>query len=57
MELKELKAQIAALYKPKGYTMITVGSSLITGLIISILTAALIGTNMMYNEPQQINNG
>jgi hypothetical protein len=38
------------LYEPKGYSMITVGGSLVTGLVLSILVAAFIGTNMMYNE-------
>lgn len=53
MELETIKEQIAGLYKPKGYTMITVGGSLVTGLIISILMAAFIGTNTMYAEPQK----
>ncbi|MDB4160881.1 DUF4199 domain-containing protein [Bacteroidia bacterium] len=51
MELEVIKEQIAALYRPHGYTMITIGGSLISGLIIAILMAAFIGTNTMYNEP------
>lgn len=51
MELEIVKEQIAGLYKPKGYTIITIGGSLISGLIISILMAAFVGTNTMYNEP------
>lgn len=50
MELEIVKEQISGLYQPKGYTMITIGGSLITGLIVSILMAAFIGTNTMYNE-------
>jgi hypothetical protein len=50
MELETVKQQIAGQYKPKGYIIICVGSSLVSGLIISILMAAFIGTNMMYNE-------
>jgi len=50
MELEIIKEQIGALYEPKGYSMITVGGSLVTGLVLSILVAAFIGTNMMYNE-------
>lgn len=50
MELEIVKDQIAGLYKPKGYTMITIGGSLISGLIISILMAAFVGSNTMYDE-------
>lgn len=50
MELLEIKEQIANLYKPKGYTIITIGGSLVTGLIFSVLLAAFIGTNMMYKD-------
>ena len=50
MELITVKEQIAAQYKPKGYIMICLGSSLVSGLIISILMAAFIGTNMMYKQ-------
>ena len=50
MELEEIKTQIASLYKPAVYSLSTVGSNLTTGLIISILMAAFIGTNMMYTE-------
>jgi cytochrome b subunit of formate dehydrogenase len=57
MKLEETIEQITFQYKPKGYSLIAVGSSIITGLIISILTAAIIGTNMMYNEPEQLENG
>jgi hypothetical protein len=50
MELNEIKNQIAAQYKPAGYAMMSIGSSLVTGLIISILMAAFIATNMMYKQ-------
>jgi|TARA_B110000503_G_C7149983_1_gene414724 hypothetical protein len=50
MELKTVKQQISAQYKPMGYIMICLGSSLVSGLIISILMAAFIGTNMMYKQ-------
>jgi len=50
MELKEIKNQIAAQYKPAGYAMMSIGSSLVTGLIVSILMAAFIATNMMYKQ-------
>lgn len=50
MELDIVKLQIAGLYEPKGYALITIGGSLITGLVVSILMAAFIGTNTMYNE-------
>jgi len=50
MELITVKQQIAAQYKPMGYVMISIGSSLVSGLIISILMAAFIGTNMMYKQ-------
>ena len=51
MELDAVKEQIASLYKPKGYSLITIGGSLVSGLIISILMAAFIGKNTMYDEP------
>ena len=50
MALKETKAQIVNQYQPTGYSLITIGMSIVTGLIISILMAAFIGTNMMYQE-------
>tara|TARA_Y100000385_G_scaffold280971_1_gene332945 strand:+ start:5195 stop:5716 length:522 start_codon:yes stop_codon:yes gene_type:complete len=50
MELKEIKNQIAAQYKPAGYAMMSIGSSLVTGLIVSILMAAFIANNMMYKQ-------
>ena len=50
MELKTVKQQISAQYKPMGYIMICLGSSLVSGLIISIFMAAFIGTNMMYKQ-------
>ena len=50
MELEEIKSQIAAQYKPAGYAMMSIGSSLVTGLIVSILMAAFIATNMMYKQ-------
>jgi hypothetical protein len=50
MELATVKDQIASQYKPMGYILICVGSSLVSGLIISILMAAFIGTNMMYKQ-------
>ena len=50
MELEEIKDQIAAQYEPAGYAMMSVGSSLVTGLIVSILMAAFISTNMMYKQ-------
>ncbi|NBV56661.1 MAG: hypothetical protein EBR72_02465 [Bacteroidetes bacterium] len=50
MELKEIKGQIAAQYEPAGYAMMSIGSSLVTGLIVSILMAAFIATNMMYKQ-------
>ena len=50
MELEEIKGQIAAQYKPAGYAMMSIGSSLVTGLIVSILMAAFIATNMMYKQ-------
>ena len=53
MELALIKEQIASLYKVPGYSMITLGGSLVTGLVVSILMAAFIGTNMMYNEPNK----
>jgi hypothetical protein len=53
MELSLIKEQISELYRVPGYAMITIGSSLITGLVMSILMAAFIGTNMMYNEPSK----
>ncbi|MFT6111929.1 MAG: hypothetical protein ACJA19_000274 [Bacteroidia bacterium] len=53
MELDQIKIQIASLYKVPVYTLSTIGSSLVTGLIVSILMAAFIGTNMMYNETKQ----
>lgn len=48
MELEEIKGQIAAQYEPAGYAMMSIGSSLVTGLIVSILMASFIATNMMY---------
>ena len=48
MELEEIKGQIAAQYEPAGYAMMSIGSSLVTGLIVSILMASVIATNMMY---------
>jgi len=50
MELMEIQSQIEAQYQPTGYTLLSIGSSLITGLIVSILMAAFISTNMMYNK-------
>lgn len=50
MELEEIKSQIAAQYKPAGYAMMNIGSSLVTGLIVSILMAAFIASNMMYKQ-------
>ena len=50
MELKEIKNQISAQYKPAGYAMMSIGSSLVTGLIVSILMAAFIANNMMYKQ-------
>ena len=48
MKLEELKVQIKKQYEPMGYALITLGMSIVTGLIISVLMAAFIGTNMMY---------
>ena len=53
MELDILKKQIGQFYEIPGYTLSTIGANLVTGLIMSILMAAFIGTNMMYNEPNQ----
>ena len=53
MELAVIREQIAALYQPTGYAMITIGGSLVSGLIVAILMAAFIGTNTMYNEPKK----
>ncbi|MGB1039050.1 MAG: DUF4199 domain-containing protein [Bacteroidia bacterium] len=50
MMLEETKVQIASQYKPTGYMLITIGMSVVSGFIISILMAAFIGTNMMYKE-------
>ena len=48
MELEEIKGQIAAQYEPSGYAMMSIGSSLVTGLIVSILMASFIAKNMMF---------
>lgn len=53
MKLEETIEQITFQYKPTGYSLIAIGGSLVTGLVLSILTAAIIGTNMMYNDPKQ----
>ncbi len=48
MVLEETKKQIANQYTPQGYMLITVGMSLVTGFIFSVLMAAFISTNLMY---------
>ena len=50
MELEIRKSQIAPQFEPMVYSLLAVGSSLVTGLILSVLMAALIGKNMMYEE-------
>jgi tetrahydromethanopterin S-methyltransferase subunit F len=50
MELDIIKGQIARQYEPVGYSLVTIGGSLVTGLVLSILMAAFIGKNMMYEE-------
>ncbi|MEJ6661641.1 MAG: DUF4199 domain-containing protein [Bacteroidia bacterium] len=50
MELDIIKGQIARQYEPIGYSLVTIGGSLVTGLVLSILMAAFIGKNMMYEE-------
>ena len=50
MELDIIKGQIARQYEPAGYSLVTIGGSLVTGLVLSILMAAFIGKNMMYEE-------
>ncbi len=50
MKLEENKKQIASQYEPIGYSLIAIGASITTGLILSILMAAFISTNMMYKK-------
>ncbi len=49
-EIRITQADITPQFKPLGYSGIAIASSLITGLIISVLVAAFISTNMMYKE-------
>lgn len=49
-ELDIIKSQIEMQFKPLGYSGLAVGSSIITGLIVSILLAAFISKNMMYQQ-------
>lgn len=49
-EIEELKEQIGFQFKPLGYSGLAIASSLITGLIVSVLVAAFIAKNMMYEE-------
>ncbi|MEY2924329.1 MAG: hypothetical protein RLZZ337_877 [Bacteroidota bacterium] len=47
-ELELAKQQIAGQFTPRGYATLAIGGSVITGFIISILTAVFISKNMMY---------
>jgi hypothetical protein len=49
-ELETIKEQITFQFKPLGYSGLALASSLITGLIVSVLVAAFIAKNMMYEE-------
>ena len=48
--LEETKNQIKSQFEPLGYSGLLIGESLIIGIVISILTAAFISKNMMYQE-------
>jgi hypothetical protein len=47
-ELELAKQQIASQFSPRGYATLAIIGSVITGFIISILTAVFISKNMMY---------
>ncbi|MBR9859683.1 DUF4199 domain-containing protein [bacterium] len=48
--IKDAKETIDGLFKPGGYTLAAYGSSLATGIILSVLMAAFIAKNMMYQD-------
>jgi hypothetical protein len=50
--IADAKATIINNFVPQGYSLYTLGASLITGLIFSVLMAAFISRNMMF-EPNE----